>query len=365
MVGVLLHVLLISGRDDFRFLFDACAYDLEDVIIDTMDVDVVTSGTDPSTLAERYDLVIVVAVSFYRLHNIASGLLKQHRHRAAGPVLAYVFGGYGKVAALARHPVRRLLRNWLRSFSAFDRIYLGIGDDVAEIAGHLGVKTAYLPMASNVFGAAAKPFETRLDRPISVSAIGRQKEKIVSSFCDHLNRPDSDEIVYYTNLLSVGEATDLDRYRAMFWQILRKSRISVSFDHFFTSPEKAQMSYVGPRWFESLAAGTVVVGKAPPSEDRTRLLDWQDAAIDLSADPAEASDELLALLANEDRLRAASRETLVQMSLRHDWGHRLAELLEAEGLARPEKLTTRLEKLRGNAEALRTGISSGEKVTQL
>lgn len=348
-----MRVLLVSGREDFKFLFDACAYDFEDTIMASMNVDVATSKTDPSTLAERYDLVIVVAVSFFRLFDISKGLLKQHRHRAAGPVLAYVFGGYGKVAALARNPVRRLLRNWLKSFAMFDRIYLGIGDDVDEIAGHLGVKTAYLPMAANVLGAAAKPFETRLDRPISVAAVGRQKRDIVSSFCDRLNRPDSEELVYYTNLLSVGEAMDLERYRAMFWQMLRKSRISVSFDHYFTSPDTAKASYIGPRWFESLAAGTVIVGKAPMTEDRTRLLDWEDAAIDLSANPQEATEELLALLADEDRVRAASRENLIQMSLRHDWGHRLADILAAEGLAQPEKLTARLERLRSNAEGFR------------
>ncbi len=353
-----MRVLLVSGREDFRFLFDACAYDLEDVIVASMDVDVATSTTDPATLADRYDLVIVVAVSFFRLHKIAKGLLKRHRHRAAGPVLAYVFGGYGKIAAQARTPLHRLIRNWPGTFSVFDRIYLGIGDDVAEIADHLGVKTAYLPMAANVLGAAARPYETRLDRPISVSAIGRQKRDIVSSFCDRLNRPDSDEIVYYTNLLSVGEAMDLARYRAMFWQMLRKSRISVSFDHFFTSPETAQMSYVGPRWFESLAAGTVIVGKAPPTEDRARMLDWQDAAIDLSADPEEATAELLALLADDDRLRAASRENLVQMSLRHDWAHRLAEIFETEGLAAPATLTARLDTLRGNAEGFRASASA-------
>lgn len=348
-----MRVLLVSGREDFKFLFDACAYDFEDTIIAAMDVDVATSKTDPATLADRYDLVIVVAVSFFRLYDISQGLLKDLRGRAKGPVLAYVFGGYGKVAALARNPVRRLLRNWLRSFAMFDRIYLGIGDDVDEIAGHLGVKTAYLPMAANVLGAAARPYESRLDRPIAVSAIGRQKKDIVSTFCDRLNRPDSDEVVYYTNLLSVGEAQDLLRYRAMFWQILRKTRVSVSFDHYFTSPDTAKATYVGPRWFESLAAGTVVVGKAPPTEDRARLLDWEDAAIDLSTDPQTATDELLALLADEDRLRAASRENLAQMSLRHDWGHRLADILDAEGLARPDSLTARLETLRGHAEAFR------------
>jgi hypothetical protein len=204
-------------------------------------------------------------------------------------------------------------------------------------------------MAANVLGAAAQPYDSAVDRPIALNAFGRQKTDILNAICDRLNRPGGAELVYYTNFVKPGEAVDIGRYRDMFWHLLRKSRFSAAFDHFFANEGGARLSYVGPRWFEALAAGTVVIGRAPATADRDRLLDWPDAAIDLSADPASATEEFLALLADDARIRAASRENLVQMSRRHDWGHRLADILEIEGLGQPEPLRRHLEKLERNA----------------
>jgi hypothetical protein len=345
------RVLIISGRSDYLRLADACAYDAEDVAILALNADMFTSATDESELAESYDLAIVFAVSFGQAADIKKRLVDPVRARIKGPLLAYIFGAYGVLVAGKRHPLKSILGQRKSELSYFDRTYLGISDDVEKIAYHMNTRTHYLPMAANVLGAAAKPYRGTGDRPIALNAFGRQKRDILDAFCDRLNRPDSDELVYYTNYVKPGEAVDLVRYRAMFWQLLRQSRLSAAFDHFFANKGNARLSYVGPRWFEALAAGTVVIGRAPPTEDRARLLDWQDATIDLSADPATATEELVSLLNDDARLQRASRENLVNMSLRHDWGHRLAEMLEIEGLSQPDSLKAHIADLKANAEA--------------
>lgn len=278
-----MKVLLVSGQARYRFVFDACSYDFEDAARDALGADLMTAETDIAGLAPRYDLILVIAVSFFRMHALSRDLLARVRDRAAGPVLGYVFGGYGAVARRARNPFHRLARNWQRGMGRLDRLHLGIGDDVEKVSRALGVPARYLPM---------------------------------------------------------------------FWQLLRRSRVSVAFDHFFANEGSAQISYVGPRRFEALAAGTVVLGKAPPSADRALLLDWPDAAIDLSDDPAAATDELVALLEDEPRLAAASRRNIVEMARRHDWSHRLAEMLRVEGLGLPDRLVAHIGTLEARAAAL-------------
>jgi hypothetical protein len=350
-----MKTLIISGRGRHHHLSDACAYDAENAFADGLDADILTSDTDIGSLEARYDLALVVGISYPRIEDSLERLLPQVRSRIDGPVLGYLFGAYGS-NSVNRNPLKRLLGRRRSIFSRLDRLYLGIEDHAALISDRLGIGTTYLPMAANVLHVAAKPYVSRDDRPISVNAFGRQKRDIMNAFCDRLNGPESGELIYYSNLLQISYAADLWRYRDMFWQLLRRSRISVAFDHFFANEGGAQLSYVGPRWFESLAAGTVLIGRAPDTPDRARLLDWTDAAIDLSAVPETATDELLALLADDARIAEASRENLVQMSLRHDWGHRLADMLDAQGLAHPESLTRRLARLSDNAETLRNPL---------
>lgn len=345
-----MRVIVVSGRGIYRRLADACAYDAEDVAAAALGADIHYDPDNTGILASRYDVALIFAVSFNHAAEITKRLLDPVRGRIDGPVIAYIFGAYGVLVADTRHPFRRIVGPRKTTFTGYDRVYLGIEDNVEEIAYSLNATTSYLPMAANVLGAAALPYESRDDRPIALNAYGRQKRDILDAFCDRLNQPGSSELVYYTNLVKSGDVVDLVRYRAMFWQLLRQSRMSCAFDHFFANEGSARLSYVGPRWFEALAAGTVVIGRAPETQDRAKLLDWPDAAIDLSADPATATEEMMALLGDEHRLRRASRENLIQMSLRHDWAHRLAEILDTEGLARPASLQSYLARLAANAD---------------
>ncbi len=340
-----MRVLIISGRDEFSLLSDACAYDAEDVAVQTLQADLLTRATDPATLAPGYDLVMVFAISFLRLDTIKAWALPLVQDRLNGPMIGYVFGGYGSLVKPSDNPIKRAFGKAGTRFRVFDRMYVGIEDDVSAIAASINVDTAYVPMAARVLDVAATPFRGGPDRPISVNAFGRQKMPVVEAIADALNTPDSDGVLYATNFLGVGDTRDLWRYRAMFWQLLRKSRVAMCFDQFYANDGDAKLSYVGPRWFEALAAGTVIVGRVPPTRDSGILLDWPDAAIDLPDDAIAARDVVLALLQDEARLMAASRANLHNMAVRHDWAHRIATMLDREGLDAPDGLRARLDAL--------------------
>jgi hypothetical protein len=354
-----MKLLVLSGRSAVSHLADACAHDFEDAIVDGTSADLHVPGGDRSSLQPRYDLMIVCGISFSSVIDLVERVEAEGPLPPAGKRIAYVFGAYGRDVRRGRNPLRRLFRDKRNRFRMFDRVYLGIPYDAEEIAAALDVPTRYLPMAANVMAVQARPFASRADRPIAVNAFGRQHDGIMNAICDRLNRPGTGELVYRTNLLDGSRAHDLPRYRDMFWQLLRMSRVSMAFDHFFANPlGHAQHSYVGPRWFEALAAGTVVAGRGPDTDEARALLNWPGALVELDSDPEVAADEMAGLLADEDRIRTMSRRNLAEMHARHDWRHRLADLLEVEGLQVPAPLAAQLETLDREAVALRESSAS-------
>lgn len=351
-----MRILIASSRAAPRLLSDVNAYDFEDAVLDATGADLLLAGGDRSALRPAYDLAIVAGISFRAVADHVARIEAEGGLPPAGRRIAYVLGGYGSAVVPRGRRMRQLLRwmsgNWPGRFRGFDCLYLGIPDDAADIAAALGVPTRYLPMAANVLPVQAEPFRNRADRPIAVVAPGRQHDTIADAICDRLNRPDSRELALRYSPWA-GSLNDLPRYRAMFWQILRQSRVLMAFDHNYANPSGREvLSHVGPRWFEAYAAGAVVAGRGPDTPEAAALLGWTDACIEVPDAPATAADQIAALLADEDRLRAASRRNLAEVHARHDWRHRLARLLEVEGLAPPDRLAEQLQSLRARAEAL-------------
>lgn len=328
-----MRVLILSNRVPVTSLAEACAFDLEDAFADAVGADIwPVRNRKAEPKGRDYDLVIAAGTSYLEVED---ALRLAGTAKRGALTVGYLFGAYASVLTKKRpaRPYSRRLKPKLWWLKRLDHLFVGMRENVDLLAGALGVPVTYVPMAADMKAVAARPFQARGDRPIAVAGYGRQHPKFASELGRRLNRPGSDELFYHTNWVRSGAATDRLRYREMFWQILRQSRVALAFDHLFADPgQRGELSYVGPRWFESLAAGCVVAGIAPHSEEAGRLLDWTDATIDLPEDPEAGAEALIALLADEERLRAASAETLRQMRLRHDWRHRLRDMLETLGM---------------------------------
>lgn len=341
--------LILSERGGSQSLANACAHDLEDLAADVLPADIVTPTSGTDHLQTSYEGALVVGVGQRVLRDLLNGLLPKVRERINGPIIGYLFGAYGDLVKDTRHPFRSILGPRRTPFSQLDCLFLGIRDEADFIAHMLNVPTQYVPMAAHMRRAAPPRYRPPAQRPVCIAAFGRQKDEIARAFNAHFNAPDRDELFLSMSFHNVRGSEDLPEYRRLFWQTLRNSRLSTAFDHFYTSPDTAKLSYVGPRWFESLGAGTVVIGRAPTGPDRAELLDWEDALIDLADNPAEATEQVVALLAQEERLDAISRRNLGQMYRRHDWGHRLVQMLKHIGQPVPPGLTDHLASLAESA----------------
>lgn len=343
-------VCVVSARRTTSTLAQQCAQDFEDAIIESTGARLLTPFLNENRSIGDADLVIFVALTFRDMED----LLIQTDLASGVHAVGYIFGAYPSAVGPRRNPVKRWRDNSrYRRYARLHRLYLGIGDGTEEISNRLGIATDYLPMAANVLGVGAQPFTPENDRPITISAFGRQHVPTMSALADHLNARDSEHLLYATNFVHTRGPADAVRYRSMFWQILRQSKISLAFDQISApNPGGAQLSYVGPRWFESLAAGTVVLGWAPRSKDVGQLLDWTDSTIELADDPEASVTFVTNLLKDEERLQKASARNLSEMNRCHDWRHRLRWIMRDIGIAEPKQLGDQLEQLSAKAIAL-------------
>jgi hypothetical protein len=228
-----------------------------------------------------------------------------------------------------------------------DFIFTGIQQDIARLDSGLEIYVHYIPMAVDVLKIAAKPDD---QRPIAINGIGRQEPKISRIIADTFNKPDSNYFYYHTSSIQIKRITDWVRYRDMFWHVLRNSNLSLAFDSLYYNPTgQRKHSYVGPRWYESLGAGNIVVGIAPKSPDKDTLLNWENATIELPGEPSTALEKVISILENPEFLQKTIRTNLIEMNRRHDWRYRIADIFKITKLEITPKLTKQLALLQQRA----------------
>lgn len=346
-------VCVVSARRATSMLAQHCAEDFEVSIADATGAQMLAPLLDPSNSKTSADLAVFVALNFRDMEDLLASTALTANTTAVG----YVFGAYPRAVARRRNPIAQWRSDLRRkAYTRLERLYLGISDGTTVIADRLGVPVSYLPMAANVLGVAAEPLSRSSERPIAVSAFGRQHVPTMQALADRFNRNGSRKLLYATNFMHTKGAADAARYRAMFWQILKLSRLSLAFDQVLApNPGGGELSYVGPRWFESLAAGAVIAGWAPKSSDVGHLLDWTDSTIELPENPEGSVELVLELLDDMERLERASARNLSEMNRRHDWRHRLRDILKDLKLSETDRLSEQLGYLADRSVALRTG----------
>lgn len=334
---------ILSARNLTSAIANMCTIDFENVISDALGAEILAPSGPHDAPDIKADVVFIVALDFKCLSNA----IECAKISSNTQIVAYVFGAYLHAVKPGRNPVKSYLRrHFYRSLARVDKLFLGFDDWTSEIGEILKVDTQYLPMAADVLLTQGQPISKRFPRPVPVFSFGRQDVRLVEALADTFNNRNSSELFLNFSFLDHATANDAVRYRAMFRNVLRKSKLTLAFDQ-RVAPSKGggHCSYVGPRWFECLAAGTVVVGKAPESADVPVLLDWEDAFIDLPSDVSASVDFVRSLLEDESRIQRAIAANLQNMYARHDWRHRLRDIFVECSLDVPVRLSEQLRQL--------------------
>lgn len=195
--------------------------------------------------------------------------------------------------------------------------------------------------ASDVLGQGAAGGLRQLD----IAAYGRQPGGLVSKLAKRVNRLGSDTILLHSTF-TYPYVSDWRSDRALFWHMLRRTRISLCYPFSLTHSRIHQgVDPLTARWFEGMAAGCVLAGKRPTSPEAQRVIPWEDALVALPDDEDEAVEKLLALARDLDRCEAISKHNYRAAAAGHDWRFRIVEMFANLALPIPATLQREVEQL--------------------
>jgi len=364
------NVLLLSQRRIADLVAFCVAYEFEDAFAAVAD-------------AQRIDTTDLMGLEFsrraYKLARLASGSPGLARRLAPYPrnkvvlerdyeLFFAVFNNSHQVYSLATIPNWRqrcrkaacfITEVWssdlgpeylLELLSGFDHIFLGYQNSVSAVARVTGRPCSYLPLAVDVPRFA--PISLTGPRPIRVCNIGRRSPVTHQALLEDAERQQS---FYYYDTVAASGADLKNRtfrvdapseHRRMLATILKHSRYYIANRSYINKPEfGAGREEISARFYEGAAAGTVMIGEAPPTEEFGRQFDWPDAVIHLPFDSPDIGRILADLDRDPERLQAVQRKNVREAALRHDWLHRIRVVLEVLGLTPTDGMSARARQL--------------------
>jgi Glycosyl transferases group 1 len=234
--------------------------------------------------------------------------------------------------------------------SEFDHIFLGFRHSVEDVARITGRPCTYLPLAVDVPRFA--PASLDQPRPILVCNIGRRSPVTHQALLEEAERQQS--FYYYDTVAASG--ADLKQrtfrvdspheHRRMLATILKHSGYYFANRSRVNEPEYiAGRDEISARFYEGAAAGTVMIGEAPRTEEFKRQFDWPDAVVHVPFDSTDIGRILADLNGDPERLRVVRRDNVREAALRHDWLHRIQVVFDVLGLAPTEAMRVRAQRL--------------------
>ncbi|MBO1751989.1 glycosyltransferase family 1 protein [Actinotalea sp. BY-33] len=240
------------------------------------------------------------------------------------------------------------VEDYLRLLRGFDHVFLFSRDAAAAVEAISGVPCTYLPTAVDV-DLFAPPVPAPV-RGTDVMSYGRRLDGTHEAL---LAAAAAGSLHYqYDTVRGPFDVTGPREHRAALARSLQRSRYSVVYknnDEPGRVGRTAGEESLTNRYFESLAAGAVLLGSAPAVADFARCFDWPDALVEIAAPEPRVVDVIGELDGDPLRVARASRAGVVESLRRHDWAHRWAEVLSAVGLEPGPGLTGRLEHLEARA----------------
>ena len=233
-----------------------------------------------------------------------------------------------------------------RTTARYDAITVTAHEDLAFPRDHFGIQVHQLYQGADCLRWV--PRKEAL-REIDLIGFGRMPPSYHAHFARLFHAPESPHLYLHSPLGNMtGPGVRLER--GMLFKLLHRARISLAF-HLYVEPQgdRPRSMMVTSRWLESLLSGCIVAGKRPLSRMADDMLFWAGATVELADDPRQAGEELLALLARNDELRAQRRSNIRHAILHHEWRDRIHKLCELFGLPVPAELSEDLERLRALA----------------
>ena len=356
------RVLIVSLRNIFTTaLFRGPHYEFEDIVSQIDAADILTPTTDLSNLHHR--VAERVAFHFPLALNPGFRAIKVRSH-------------YDLFLAVCGHPRDLLMvnavSNWretckvsvclidelwvkemedhryfLRILKKFDVIVLYYSQSVEPLSERIGRRCVFLPPGLDAFLFC--PYPKPAKRVVDVYSIGRRSEITHRSL---LKMAAESGLFYLHDSIAGDQAISLTEHRALFANVAKKSRYFIVNPGLIDRPDKrGNQIEIGNRYFEGAAAGAIMLGERPSTEQFDRLFDWPDAVVHVPYGSNNINRIINEMDRDPERVERIRRMNVLNSLIRHDWAYRWESILKTVGLEPMPGLLLRKQRLRRLAES--------------
>lgn len=290
--------------------------------------------TEPAAPAELFFVVFADANGIGMLPHVAA------QARAARKRVAWIVELWT--------PQLSQVADYLRQLRDFDLIIVSNLHVVSALQDVTGVPCSYLPMAVDT-ERYAPPDPRALTRTIDVASWGR---RLAGTHTPLVRALKSGRLYYHFDTVDGADVSDHVEHRLSQSSLLQRTRFSVVYR---INEEPDRLARTGGeesltnRYFEALAAGTIMLGTAPDTIEWSDAFPWPDAIVSIPAPAPNILDVIEGLGGDPERLERARAAAVSTFLHRHDWAHRWREVLALVGIEEHPRLAARLARLEGRA----------------
>ena len=373
-------VLLLSMRRVSNLVGYCALYELEDLAADMLDsgIGYVTNDLSVSLARKMYKAVRLISGS-RRLADTTSTVIPTAALPRQYGLFFAVFNHIFEVFALnalsdwrkrCGQAVCYMGEAWtselplylVEQLRSFDHIFVGVAGSTEELSKLTGRPCSYLPRAVDALKFC--PYPSQPGRSIDVCGIGRRSSITHEALLDYAQR--GNRFYYYDTLqvrsgavssISYG-VTDPAEHRLLLANLLKRSRYFVANRAFADRPALTNgQEEISGRFYEGAAAGAVMLGLPPNSEEFRRQFDWEGAIVPTAFHAPDIAGTIAQLDADPARLARIRRASVVNSLLRHDWVYRLRSILAVLGRAPTPRMLAREKRLAALAGCIGDGHS--------
>lgn len=243
----------------------------------------------------------------------------------------------------------------LELLGEFDHVFVNSQHVIGKMAEMIGRPVSYLPQGADTLRFC--PWPDPPQRSIDVCNIGRRSDVTHDALLEAARQG---RVYYYYDTIKLAEKQftfhvhNGAEHRFMLANLLKRSRYFIANRARANEPEITRgRAEIAGRFYEGVAAGAVVLGAPPDTEEFRRRFDWPDAVIPMPFDAADVVARITELDRDPARLDRICTENVANALLKHDWVHRLRTIMDVVGVAPSQRMLAREQRLRTLAEQVR------------
>jgi hypothetical protein len=254
----------------------------------------------------------------------------------------------------------------------FDHIFVGVNGALDAVAKISGRPVTYLPMGVDALRFC--PFPNPPARFIDMCGIGRRSPVTHAAL---LKWSSEKGTFYYYDTVQASAPTggpprittfrvsNPGEHRRLIANVLKRSKYFIANRAWADRPElTGGKDEIAARFYEGAAAGTIMLGDPPKSEDFRLQFGWKDPVIPIPFHCEGIAATLAELEADPDRCERIRRDSVANTLLQHDWVYRLRTIRTALGLGPTPQQLAREARLRELANEIGVERVSYEYATR-